>query len=138
MVPQGDDIAIPFIEIKPELTAVNVLTWKNITLTLEESSNIEQNQLFTVKLILNMPRSQFFRVTYKTKVYNATANYTLNNEESQEYFHESFDSGTLATFSFSFNSPNRAILQLIDMKITDYNQKYFDAPAMGIEVSPES
>jgi proteasome lid subunit RPN8/RPN11 len=130
------DIAIPFLEIKPELTADNELTWKNITLTLEEMSNLEQNNSFTVKLVLRMPRSQFFRVTYKTKIYNAISNFPLNSEDSREYFHESFDSGTLAVFSFSFNGPYRAILQLVDMKITDYNQKYFNAPVMGIEVSP--
>ena len=128
------EITIPITEMIPELTAKHMLTWKNITLYLDGPTDVNLDDLVPVKLVLKMPSSQYFRVSYKIKIYNAKLKSSQDFVGPQEYFHESFDSGTLAIFPLVANNVSHVILQLIDVKITDYNQKYVDAPALGFEV----
>ncbi|PWI48704.1 hypothetical protein CEE45_05700 [Candidatus Heimdallarchaeota archaeon B3_Heim] len=124
-------------EILPELTAENTVSWKDITLSLEGPSHAHLDEPFLLKLVLKMPHPQFFRVTYKVKIYNASTSHTQDFVEKSEYFHESLDSGTLAVFSLVANNRNRIFLQLINMRITDYNQKYLDSPVLGFEVKTQ-
>ncbi|MHA1975959.1 MAG: Mov34/MPN/PAD-1 family protein [Candidatus Hodarchaeales archaeon] len=130
-------VAIPITEMIPELTAKHRLTWKDITLYLDGPTKSNQQDPVPLKLVLKMPHPQYFRVTYKIKIYNTTLSSMQDFVGSQEYFHESFDSGTLAIFSLESSNANRVILQLTKMKITDYNQKYLDAPDLGFEVRTE-
>ncbi len=128
------DVTIPISEMVPELKAVNMVTWKNITLTLEKPSSVQKNTPFPIKLTLKMSRSQFFRVSYKLRIYNAKMSSMQDFDDSNEYFHETFDSGTLAIFSIVSDNPNQIYFQLEHMRVTDYRQKYYDSPALGIEV----
>ncbi len=132
------DLEVPIPEMIPELTAKNTLVWKNITLSLEGPAEVPLNERFYIKLLLKTPHPQFFRVTYKVKIYNATLDYMEEFTNNQEYFHESFDPGTLAVFSLIASNTNRIFLQLIDLKVTDYNQRYLDSPALGFESQPRS
>ena len=64
---------VPPVEIQPILTGENEITWKNIVIRLDIPTEIKSNDLVQIKLVVDLPTTQFVRLEYVLREQIGTA-----------------------------------------------------------------
>ena len=97
--------------------------------------DIKFNDLVQIKLVIDLPTSQFIRLEYVLKE-QIGISLPIEFSEQQSIFHETLDSGILATFSHHLHKSESWVLVISNLQIVDYNQVYIYLPDLVASIKP--
>lgn len=113
----------------PVIISETEVSWKAIRVILCGDTEFPVNQLFQVKVDINLPFRQFIRVEYQIEMENLPEALPLMKlVHSKTIYHETITSGTLNIFIFRPKKIKPIYIRIKNLFLSDYQQKLQKMP----------
>ncbi len=98
------------------------------------TTEVPINQIYHVKMLIDLPFRQFIRVEYETETDSKTENpFSQNLVNSKTIYHETISSGTLSIFTFRPKQVGTVYIRIKKLFLSNYQQILQEMPDLFLK-----
>lgn len=118
----------------PTIISETEVSWKAIKIMISGTTEVPINQIYHVKMLIDLPSRQFIRVEYETETDSKTENpFSQNLVHNKTIYHETISSGILSIFTFHPKQVGTAYIRIKKLFLSNYQQILQEMPDLFLK-----